>query len=51
MQEKGTSYSQLRRNFLEKYKKIIVPLVQKYESGRKLRLVFAIILSGIFYSS
>lgn len=49
MQEKGTSYSQLRRNFLEKYKKIIVPLVQKYESGRKLRLVFAIILSGIFF--
>ena len=49
MKEKGTSYSQLRRDFFQKYKLMIVPLVQKYESSRKLRLVFAIVLSGIFF--
>lgn len=45
MTEKTTSYSQMRRDFYEKYTNKIVPLVQRHENSRKVRLVIAILSS------
>lgn len=42
------SYSEIRREFYEKYQKIIVPAVKKFDRERKIRLVYAIIGSSIF---
>lgn len=45
MTEKAKSYSQMRKEFYEKYTNKIVPLVKKYENSRRIRLVFAILSS------
>ena len=47
MSEQEKSYSQMRKDFYEKYKTKIVPTVQKYEQERKTKLILAIISSSI----
>ena len=42
MNEEKISYSQMRRDFYEKYRKKILPFVQKFEKERKKNLYFAI---------
>ena len=49
MQKKGTSYSLYRRKFFDKYKNQIVPLVRKYETMRKTRLMMASILFLVLF--
>ena len=50
MTENNTkSYSQMRKEFYQKYKNKIVPLVQKYESSRKTKLLLAILASGSLF--
>lgn len=51
MPEETKSYSQMRKEFYEKYVGNIVPAVQKYENLRKIKLVLAIIISSIFMVS
>ncbi len=41
------SYSEIRREFYEKYQKVIVPAVKKFDNERKRKLVIAIICSTI----
>ncbi len=41
------SYSEMRREFYEKYQKNIVPAVKRFEKERKTRLIIAIICSSI----
>ena len=42
-----TNYSEMRRDFYEKYQKNIVPEVRKFEKERKIKLIFAIISATI----
>ena len=42
-----TNYSEMRRNFYEKYQKNIVPVVKGFDKERKVKLTFAIIASTI----
>ena len=42
-----TNYSEMRRNFYEKYQKNIVPVVKGFDKERKIKLTFAIIASTI----
>lgn len=58
MAEEVKSYSQMRNEFLEKYQKIIVPKVKRYEAERKTRrllavfcFVVSIIIAGIIIYS
>ena len=48
MSETVKSYSQMRRDFYEKYQKKILPCVKKYDSERKKKLISAVICSSIF---
>ncbi len=43
------SYSQMRKEFYEKYRNKIVPLVRKHESERKKKLIIAILASGSLF--
>ena len=47
MTAEAKSYSQMRREFYEKFQTKIVPWVRKYDNERKKKLVLAIISSGI----
>lgn len=49
MSEREKSYSQMQKEFYEKYSNIIVPLVQKHEASRKNKLLFAIISSSVLF--
>lgn len=49
MTEEVKSYSQMRKEFYEKYINKIVPLVQKHENTRKTKLIIAIVLSTILF--
>lgn len=49
MTEQEKSYSQMRREFYEKYTNKIVPLVKKYDDSRKIKLIIAIILSTVLF--
>lgn len=42
-----TNYSQMRRDFYEKYQRTIVPLVKSFDKERKINLVFALLTSTI----
>jgi len=43
------SYSQIRKEFYDKYKNIIVPKVRVYDNKRKIRLIIAAIGSSILF--
>ena len=47
MAEEVKSYSQMRREFYDKFQNKIVPLVLMHENSRQLRLIIAVILSSI----
>lgn len=47
MTENQNVYSQMRKDFYEKYQKQIVPCVRKYENERKQKLALAMIAGGI----
>ena len=47
MQDVQNMYSQMRKDFYEKYQKQIVPCVRKYENERKQKLALAMIAGGI----
>jgi len=49
MNEEKISYSQMRRDFYEKYRKKILPFVQKFDNERKTKLICAI-LSSVFFA-
>ena len=49
MTEQEKSYSQMRREFYEKYSNQIVLLVQKHEASRRIKLFFAIISSSSLF--
>lgn len=49
MSDKEKSYSQMRREYYEKYRSKIVPVVQWHETTRKNKLLMAIILSSLFF--
>ena len=49
MTEEAKSYSQMRREFYEKYTNKIVPLVKKHENLRKTKLFIAIVLSSALF--
>ena len=47
MQEQAKSYSHMRREFYEKYRKTIVPCVKRYENKRRTSLFAAILTSSL----
>ena len=49
MSDKEKSYSQMRREFYEKYRNKIVPVVQRHEATRKNKLLMAIFFSSLFF--
>ena len=49
MAEGEKTYSQMRKEFFEKYTNKIIPLVQEHENARKFKLVLAVIVSGILF--
>lgn len=49
MSEEVKSYSQMRREFYEKYTNKIIPLVQRHENARKKKLMLAIVLSSLLF--
>lgn len=49
MTEQEKNYSQMRKEFYQKYKNKIVPLVKMYENTRKTKLITAIILSTVLF--
>lgn len=48
MSKQAKSYSQMRKEFYDKYQKEIVPFVTKFDNHRKKQLIFAIIGSTFF---
>ena len=49
MTEETKSYSQMRKEFYEKFTNKIVPLVRRHEDSRKKKLILAIVLSSILF--